>query len=495
MKVNRALTSLGLIFCLFFLIPYVYQFYFLTLNSEAITYSLKQQWPEIKWAFKNSIIQSASSAILALILAFIYTMAFFKIESKVKQRFLVLLLLLPSLVPSLFIIISLMPIFDFLGRGLMSVVVAHGFIFSGFASLQIINSINNKCSDFVGHCYIGGVSRSQFIYKIVIPLIKRDLIYTGLIVFISAFSSFSIPLVLGSIQTTGLEVLIFEKFKVEFNLQSAFIISTLQSIFLLILSVFTIRKFQDYKFKKSTGPIYFSSSIALKFFYLIHFLFLSMYLYQIVLGLRFLNLAIEVLNVALDSVFYTMSVAFTLASFSFLILQIYIFLFEKKILFTFFEVFILPSSTLIGLSSIVLYSGSLKFTVLIIALITLLLPWVIKIFIHPKLLNLSFQEQVSYIGGASKWQIYRYIRWPQLKNETIWSLSVLVFWAISDFTVTRIVLEKQETLSLVMYSLMSSYRLNQSVLISVVVLFLGLLNYLIINWGVNAIYKASKKKI
>jgi hypothetical protein len=48
---------------------------------------------------------------------------------------------------------------------------------------------------------------------------------------------------------------------------------------------------------------------------------------------------------------------------------------------------------------------------------------------------------------------------------------------------------------LVMYSLMSSYRLNQSVLISVVVLFLGLLNYLIINWGVNAIYKASKKKI
>lgn len=492
MKIDNFKIVFRILIVLFFASPYFYQLYFLLSHQDlAAPTSI---WSEVQWAFTNSFIQALASTLGALSFASFFVQAYFKLRKRGTQNFFISLLLLPSLIPTLFILLSLMPVFDLVGRGLKAISLAHAFIFSGFATLQIIIAIQNKCGDYIESCYVAGVSKAYFFKSVVVPLIKKDLFYISLIIFISSFSSFSVPLVLGDIRHTTLEVLIYEKFKINYDFYTAFTISSLQSMFLVMASLFTIRKpFTLNKELQQTQ--YLSSNLSFCIFVLVYLVFLINYFLQFSYILKFPQLALEAVKGAMPTFAYTLKISLVTSLVGFIFIQVYSFFYNKKFIHRFFEVFIVPSSTLVGLSVLFMFNFLSSFQRLILALLTLFFPWVVKLIMHPKLLSLSAQEEVSYLAGASRWQVYRYVRLPQLKNETIWALSLISVWSISDFTVTRIILEKQESLALVLFSLMSGYRLNQSIILSVVLILMCLLSYFLISWSVNAIYKIIEKKI
>lgn len=492
MKIDNFKTTLRIFIILFFASPYFYQLYFLLSHpNRGFPASF---WSEIQWAFSNSFLQALASTLGALTLALVFAQGYFKVRKRSEKNIFISLLLLPSLIPTLFILLSLMPLFDLVGRGLKAISLAHAFIFSGFATLQIIIAIQSKCGDYVESCYVAGVSKFHFLRSVAFPLIKKDLFYIGLIIFISSFSSFSVPLVLGDIRNTTLEVLIYEKFKINYDLHTAFTISSFQSLFLVCISLLTIRK--PFNLNKEL-PLaqYLSSKVSFYIFTLVYFIFIISYALQFSYTLKYPQLAFESVKGAIPTLPFTLSISLVTGLLGFIFIQIYCFFYNKKLIHRFFEVFILPSSTLVGLSVLFMFNFLSSFQRLILALTILFFPWVVKLILHPKLLSLSAQEEVSYLAGASRWQVYRYVRLPQLKNETIWALSLMSVWSISDFTVTRIILEKQESLSLVLFSLMSGYRLNQSLILSLVLIVMCLVSYFLIRWSVNAIYKIIEKKV
>ena len=92
--------------------------------------------------------------------------------------------------------------------------------------------------------------------------------------------------------------------------------------------------------------------------------------------------------------------------------------------------------------------------------------------------RLSHQVGTARFLGAGWGLVFRDILWPQSRSLFFLCAGLTSFWACGDFAYSLIVSSGHWNLSLLVYDFFSSYRLNEAILLSWLLLFLSFFVFL-----------------
>lgn len=257
------------ILILFFLSPFI----ILLGHFELVS---KWDQSEFYWALKNSVWQGLWSAFISCLGGLWLAKGLIFCENRFARWFnFNIFFLLPIFLPNLFVLIGLMSLIDPFPMGSIGVILVHAFINVGLCGVILKEVIKNKLSRLSDVSSTLGVGQLQFYKSVLFPLMKKDLLQVFFLVFVSAFSSFAIPLVVGGGKGINLEILIFEKIKIYNDWGSAVILSVIQSLLLFLFSflnfknqtVLDINPHLQSRFLESRLSFYLFSILYLVFFY------------------------------------------------------------------------------------------------------------------------------------------------------------------------------------------------------------------------------------
>lgn len=450
---------------------------------------------ELIWSFKNSFLQSLLSTLLCFFAGFVFSSGYFSLKRKWAQKAFKFIALTPILLPSLFTLLSIMPWLDKIPRGIVSMSVAHMFVYTGFVTLWMIDYIENNLISLAEVCYVQGISKTRFVFKVLFPLIWKDLIFVLGLVFAFCFTSFSIPLILGGGRGTTIEILIFEKIRISGDYSTATALTFIQTLFLASLALVLSRsKKLEIKNEYVGNSRILSSTLGFVLFCIFSLVYFGGYFFQILSSLDVIDFDLFTTPVMASIYLNTLALGVGSSIFALVFLSIYTFLFQKNWFFKFNEVYLTPSVSIVGLLFLFVWptSGEASYLRLIMAQIFIFLPSMIKIYLHPQLLGIHPQEQIAELSGASYGQIWYKIRWPQTLPSLGVIASLVGVWSICDFSISRILMSANSILSLEILTLMSGYRLPLATMLSLVLIAISAGLLFIIQWS---LYAASKKII
>lgn len=464
---NRNLLSSSVL--VFLLLPFVVLFTLMPGRFQI-------DWSEFFWALKNSSIQAFFSTLLTLLLGFWASLGLIKTQNErpAFHAVLVILCLVPQFMPVIVVLISLMNGLQPFPMGTVGVVLCHTFSYFGMAALLIQNQASEVLPRMVEVARVSGSSRWMFWQRIGLPILKKDFLLMGLYFFALFFTSFSIPLIVGGGRGTTLEVLIFEKMRLSTDWSPAVTLSVIQSVLMLLLSFFALGSRANYNSEKKLDGWLGSYSGSL-FILLVMAGFFASYASGVLDGLsQFGNLEVykeDLLPAMLNSL--------VIAFLTFMALYFFMMLFcwtmnVPRFLDVFLNGYVAPSTALTCFGILLYFPAEHEWSFFKIPMAFLLLsfPAVYRLGWGEKLNSLSMQVQVAQVMGARPLQIWLSVIWPQMRSISIYMAGLVATWACGDFAVSRILSTRDFTLSLILESLLTSYRMGLASLLSVLLIFL-----------------------
>jgi len=372
----------------------------------------------------------------------------------------------PSFLPSLFVILAALNTLSPFPFGLGGIVLAHALTFAGFFAVRFSNIIENKTGGWMELAAIESASRWR-LFWIIIRYLKNDLFLLSLTIFSVCMTSFSIPLVLGHFEQNTLEVLLYQKLILENNLSQSAIIFLLQLLVVGVFSFFFLQFPLQKVAKKQHLTLGWKPALlplitlyAWAFFPLI-FLVRSHSLQQV--------LALPELRRALQNTFHLslLTGAFSLA----LLLLVIFYLPQRKL-----ERLLLslgsPSTTALGFLFI-LFQFRQGLLPVALCLALLHLPTLFRMYLWPQWHQILQQIYVAQLQGAHRGFIWSYISLPQLSKELFRAAGISALWASGEFALLLLLSPQTPTLNVLAQQLLGSYRLDQSLVITVFSLALG----------------------
>lgn len=475
---------------LFLVLPYL-----LLIKSFGVGFQVDA--PEFLWALKNTTIQATISGLLSILLGVIFSFGYFRLSHPRHQQIFMITAMAPNFVPPLFILLSVLQLVDPMPRGLLAISFVHILINAGFCSAFLVGIIEAKVLPFQESAYVLGVSRWQFMRKILWPLMKSDFLFLFAFVFTVCFSSFSIPLILGGGKGTTLQVLIYEKMRISQDWSSALSISFMQSALLLLMGFLIQREpAQKLEIRPWTSRLL-SSTSALVLFAAFHLVLLYGYLDVIFDGwdrvlfsdFQFAPLLTSFLN----SVYLGLLVALVI----FVILSLFSICLDRNWFQRFLDSYSTPSTAFVGFVFLIVWPADrdLQILRLAIALSFIFVPYLLKLYLVPKINLLVYQQEVAYVLGARPLTIWIKVIWPQILPEIGQASALAGAWAVGDFALSRMMLIANDTLALETESLMTSYRLPLAGFLSLFLLILGVATYYVVRKLVYVFGEALRARI
>lgn len=498
MSLSRALYFSFLVFLAF---PYVYLGLYFFSEPSTIMRALENfDVAEFWWATKNSVIQAVLSSVVSLFLGAWLCFGVFQAKKYfglVFASILQNLLILPSLLPSLFAILCLVNLIEPFPMGIIGVVIIHSFMNAGLVSFFFERIIYQKLAPSLELCLVEG--SSAFLYlKTVFNWIKSDIFGIGLFVFVLCFSSLSVPLLVGGGKATTIEVLIYEKIKISGNFEQGLLIALLQ---LALIYLFSSVSFSDLQrtTKKSDNVSLLASKFG--FAILVGFIFLPVifFLKESLLGWSQVQsipgLQSAVFEVLIPSVAFAVGTGILIA-FLFLVLSLTGF---HDRLFLLLQKFLAPStaflcfSLLLMLISIKGEGGIQAWIIWSVGFAYLVLPTLFRWGWSQELSSLRNQIEVAEVMGAGKKQIFFEIILPQVSKPLALLSGVGAFWALGDFAMGKFLIGEPKTLSMLIETLLSAYRLQAALALMGLLLVLGLI-IMALFYGVEIVYRREFEK-
>lgn len=480
MKANAVRYLLAL----FFLFPFLVLFYFFRIKFD---YDIK----EIFWALKNSLAQSFATAFLSVFFGFFGALGLFKVKNRFQQL-LKFLILFPVFLPSLFTVLIGVSILYFMPLGSLGIIYFLTLIYLGFSVSVIHEELNSQLGQlgFVADVY--GVSKAAFFFRILLPLAKKSIGYTFVIVFVNAMTAFTIPLIVGAGRGTNLEVLIYEKIFIEQNWSSAAGLGLLQLTLIAVLAYFLqtrpVVSLREYKESRLVGSWI---GLAGLLFYLWHYF--SGYI-KLTWEWQDSYYLAEVFNSGLVLAMYQSLILFVfcLAVFSALMLAVLYLKYSQKE-FSYLNFFLNPSSVLVGFSFyLVMPSQGLFFSMLKVSLVMGAVAFVgfMKFVFENQMQLFENQVKVARTFGIDFFSFVFKIYFPQIKRRLHFAFSFLFIFVISEFGLVKASGAEIKTLGTEMASYLWSYRMEGASIISFLILGLWLVAT-IISGALLGIHKKS----
>jgi len=437
------------------------------------------------WAFENSLVQSIATIVICLPLGLFLSFGFLLFQNK-KKEFLRLLCLIPLVLPSLFSVLvafKILPIFPF---GHLGVIIAFCLIYLGFCTIFLADSIEAKISNYAVTADIYNFSSWQFLFRVLLPLIKKDLLILTFIIFAGCFSSFTVPLLVGGGKGTNLEVLIYEKIFIDLDWIAACLLALLQGLLLFAMSFYLNRthKAVTIQFKRSR---FLSSKISAGILLALICVYLGAFTYQLVEVLFDENFwsffwtetKSEVLQALLHStlLFFIFSILFSLF-FLWICYRIY-----KQKRLRFLNIFLRPSTMIIGFLFYLLlpvnsfYIDLLKVT---LAFTVLYGVGLFRSYLSGTIDSLDAQILVVRCYGISFKCFMQKIAYPLLKKNYIFVMSLIFLISLSDFAVIKATGAQMTTFGTLIESYLGSYRMMHSYVFAALILVLWAIFYFIL---------------
>lgn len=448
------------------------------LISQDVSWSLdKFDGPEFVWALKNSFSLGLYSAGLSLLVGFILSFGIHFLEAKHSKwaLFFRQALLFPIYLPPFYIILIFFYWFTFVPLGVLSSTVAQVLTYSGLAGVLLSRYFSETLSDLSEVAQVQGVSRWKFLW------ITKSLLYKSvgslfLFIFAVSFSSFSIPLVLSGGRGTTLEILIYEKIKVSHEFGPALMMALFQSVLLgLLFWTLGSQLGTSSVRKKSSGM--FSSGWG--FLFLILFLF-----FQVVpwvgqtpeewrMAWSQLTEAPDFWSELLGTGITSLKLSFASMALVTLMCGLASYLITGSYLPTIVRSYFPLSVSLLGLSGILMSTWVGNEASYLISFALMIFPALMRLTLESRMESLRSHIQVAQVLGAQPSPIFFKIVLPQIQKELSLVAGMTFLWTLGDFAVVRFFLPSGSTLTLMIESLMTSYRIQGALLLGLLVLFLG----------------------
>ncbi|MBO9668082.1 MAG: iron ABC transporter permease, partial [Bdellovibrio sp.] len=157
-------------------------------------------WGELWWAFKNSFLQAFLSATLSLFIGGWASLGILNFASGRGRKFrlgMEILCLLPNFLPPLFVLLAILNVVDPFPMGIIGISIVHTMMNFGLVAVLLAGVIENKVGGVAELSLVEGSGRLRFLFKGMLPMLKKDLWLLGLFIFVVSFGSFSVPLIVG----------------------------------------------------------------------------------------------------------------------------------------------------------------------------------------------------------------------------------------------------------------------------------------------------------
>jgi thiamine transport system permease protein len=434
-------------------------------------------WGELWWAFKNSFSQAFLSAVLSLAIGGWASLGILNFSSGRGRHFrlgMEILCLLPNFLPPLFVLLAILNVVDPFPMGIIGIAFVHTMMNFGLVAVLLAGIIENKVGGVAELSLVEGSGRLRFLFKGMIPMLKKDLWLLGLFIFVVSFGSFSVPLIVGGGKGTTLEVLIYEKIRLSGDWSSAVLLALLQSIFIFGLSLIASRgkgsaatRFANLALVKTPTGV---AVIAL-----ISLLYLTGYSQGLIAGLGMLSTFYELQSALLWNFLGSLILGMTVGIFCYAGLMLIAYCWPKKWFEKFLNGYVAPSTSLACFCLLLLgpNEGIFPYIKIPMALVLLSLNGLARMGWDSALQALHSQMTVAYAMGASSQQIFKEILFPQLSVRAGVLAGIGAVWACGDFAVSRILAHHDLSIAMMTETLMSSYRLNQATVLSLLIVVAG----------------------
>jgi ABC-type Fe3+ transport system permease subunit len=426
------------------------------------------------FAFKNSVIQSVSTAVICLFGSVMLMPGL----SQIKNKWLTSIMmtsLLPSMLPSIFtilIIFSYLKNFPFGHTGIILIFVSTYF---GFSTVAVYNAHNAIVDRYSGVIEVYNVSRWDRYMKLYLPLLRQDLINIFLIIVLGCFSSLSVPLLAGGGRGTNIEFLIYESIYINGQWATASLFAIIQIILMLVLGLYLNQK-NTLSELTMTATWNKSKKYNLSFFLFATYIacYILGYAFQVVKSLFKVNYQqlyfIEFANSLSNSLILSGVSIFVF----FILIMSIIYLNYIKAPSQLIMYFLLPSSTVIGFSMYLFFNEESSFTVDVLK-VSLGLNMIYclalyKSYIQPKFLSLQSQLEVCHVYGLGFMTAFKEVILPQLKKALFISSNILFIFSFCEFALIKAAGVQSLFSGVFIERLISTYRLEQGFIYSFIVL-------------------------
>lgn len=451
-------------------------------------------WPqEMKFisVFAITIFQSGASTILSLFLAVLSSCGLLSLAKKKYYPLIEGAILLPGFIPPLLLVLSLMQItgkiipFPF---GLPALIIAQTLSYTGLCAVALSRLLLKEAPHLSEWAYLHGSSTSLFLKKLLKSILLKDIKILFALVFSSCFTSLSFPLLTAGSSFFSLEFFIYEHLKNPQLWPQALSLILFQSffIFLICWKIFSKSFISD-------------SSFSYKKIYLLpksSFMIIPLFILFLSLGglflipekkafLKLLPLSPLILSASLNSLILSLGAGLL----NLFLLILTSLSFQNTKTRKFISSFMPPGISFMGFALLIIpFYG--RFFVLIkwiLGLSLLIFPWIYRFRGERALDRLSHQVETARFLGAGWSLTFREILWPQTRNIFFLCAGIASFWSCGDFAFSLLVSSGQWNLSLLVYDLASSYRLNEAVLLSWLLILLS--SFVLLFWrGVAFIF-------
>jgi len=445
---------------------------------------------ELAWIFKNSLIQSILSSVIAIALGFWWARGLLFLEQKLspsQNRGLEFLILLPNFLPALFLLLILLSVITPFPFGLTGVILVHALMNASLAALFLKDILKKKLRSLAELCWVEGASSVAF-WKEGFRYLRGDFFWLFAFIFILCFCSFAVPLIAGGGKVTTFEVAIYEKIRTSTDWGQAIGLSYLQFGFLLLFSFLPSEHPAPQRERLERAPYLKSVSGGVSAI-LFSFFWIGVFLWQSATGfaklLQIEGLWRETLRVIPLSLFLSLGVGFAILALLFLSA----YAFPDSWLKRFFLGFVAPSTALLGFVFLFLpswFAGD-EFLKWMIAFVILIFAPLYRWGWVQRLEGLRGQVQVARTMGADARMIFQKILLPQTLDLACRLSAVASLWALGDFALSKMIISRPATLALMAESLMSSYRIEGAMAVTALILFFGFILFLVFRGVENVI--------
>ncbi len=467
---SRNLLRIGLV--LFLLFPFIF------LVTQFRFHGMPD-WGELRWAFKNSFLQAFFSAFVSMLLGLWAALGLLSFRDGNRRHWrmvLEILCLLPNFLPPIFILLATLNVIDPFPMGIVGIVFIHTLMNFGLVAVLLAGLIENKVGGVIELAYVEGASRFKFIHKGLLPMIKKDLWLLGLFIFVVCFGSFSVPLIVGGGKGTTMEVLIYEKIRLSNDWGDAVFLAFLQSSFIFLLSYVAGKgKGTNRTRLANLNLIRMPSGIGIILG--ISLLYLAGYVQGFIAGISMVSTFYDVQSAILWNFLGSLAVGLSVGALCYAGLMLIAFLWPKQWFEKFLNGYVAPSTSLACFAFLILgpNEGVFPFIKIPLALTILSLNGLFRMGWDGELHSLQSQMTVAYSMGASSKQIFKEILFPQLSARAGILAGIASIWACGDFAVSRILAHRDLSIAMMTETLMSSYRLNQATVLSLLIVVAGLI--------------------
>lgn len=183
--------------------------------------------------------QATLSAVLSLVLGTLGALGLCAIPTGPALALLEAMVLFPTWIPPLFVILAVLSVVTSLAQfpfGLPGVIFIHALMNTGFVAVAVARLVRARLGGQAELAYVEGAKRWAFLRWGLWPQLRRELGLIALVVFGLCFTSFSVPLIVGGVRATTLEIYIYQALHSGHQFEVAVGVGLVQMLILSILA-------------------------------------------------------------------------------------------------------------------------------------------------------------------------------------------------------------------------------------------------------------------